>query len=79
MLFHNLLDRVGPLSEAVENSISVVFQTDINSGNNFTTYTSGLYPMVRYCVLISNQYDLSLSLSLPLFSQEFMKMMFLSR
>ena len=67
MLFHNLLDRVGPLSEAVENSISVVFQTDINSGNNFTTYTSGLYPMVRYCVLISNQYDLSLSLFLSLY------------
>jgi hypothetical protein len=43
--FIEIQPKVGPLSN-IPNSISLLVSTDLNTKNSFTTYTSGIYPMV---------------------------------
>jgi hypothetical protein len=44
--FIEIQPKVGPLSN-IPNSISLLVSTDLNTKNSFTTYTSGIYPMLR--------------------------------
>ncbi|XP_019863647.1 PREDICTED: epididymis-specific alpha-mannosidase-like isoform X2 [Amphimedon queenslandica] len=45
--FVEVQPTVGPLPDLRDMSISIAFNTNLNSKNSFTTYTSGFYPMSR--------------------------------